>query len=58
MTEEQFEVIELFFANEVRKLSNAESFSQDDDFVGTKELVLRLREKLKIHKKSNKLLFN
>lgn len=58
MTEEQFEVIELFFANEVRKLSNAKSFSQDDDLVGTKELVLRLREQLKIHKEINKLIFN
>ena len=58
MTEEQFDLVKLFFEGEMRKIVSVESFSDDNDFVDTKDLVLSLREKFGITQEINKLLFD
>ena len=58
MTEEQFETLEDFCAEETRKVSYSQSFAEDNDLVSTKDLVLSLREKLSITSEIHNLLFD
>ncbi len=58
MTEEQFERVKLFFEDQMSKLVSGESFGDNNGFIGTKDLVLSLKERFGITQEIYKLLFN